>query len=61
MTEDEGILVTDKTDFTILSTLVRNCKSSYSSIGFRGWLNIKEHKGTSQEDDTPRSHRKIHS
>ncbi len=33
MTEDEGILVLDKTDLTILSTLARNCRSSYSSIG----------------------------
>ena len=31
MTEDEEILVLDKTDLTILSTLARNCRSSYSS------------------------------
>jgi DNA-binding Lrp family transcriptional regulator len=33
MTEDEGILVLDKTDLTILSTLARNSRSSYNSIG----------------------------
>ncbi len=33
MPEDEGILVLDKTDLTILSTLARNCRSSYNSIG----------------------------
>jgi len=33
MTGDEGAVVLDKTDLTILSTLARNCRSSYSSIG----------------------------
>lgn len=33
MTEHEGTLVLDKTDLTILSTLARNCRSSYNSIG----------------------------
>jgi len=33
MTEDEGISVLDKTDLTILSTLARNCRSSYNIIG----------------------------
>ncbi len=33
MTKDEGALVLDKTDLTILSTLARNCRSSYNSIG----------------------------
>ena len=33
MTEDEGAIVLDKTDLTILFTLARNCRSSYSSIG----------------------------
>ena len=59
MTENEGILVLDKTDLTILSTLARNCRSSYSSIDSEVRLNIKEYKGTSQEDDTPRGNRKI--
>ena len=33
MTADEGAVVLDKTDLTILSTLARNCRSSYNSIG----------------------------
>jgi DNA-binding Lrp family transcriptional regulator len=33
MSKDEGALVLDKTDLTILSTLARNCRSSYNSIG----------------------------
>src|SRR5918993_5816434 len=33
MTKDEGILVLDKTDLTILSTLAKNCRSSFNSIG----------------------------
>ncbi|MDN5847576.1 MAG: Lrp/AsnC family transcriptional regulator, partial [Candidatus Nitrosocosmicus sp.] len=33
MTEDEGAVVLDKTDLTILSTLAWNCRSSYNSIG----------------------------
>jgi DNA-binding Lrp family transcriptional regulator len=33
MTEDEGAIVLDKTDLTILSTLARNSRSSYNSIG----------------------------
>ena len=33
MTEDEGIIVLDKTDLIILSTLAKNCRSSYNSIG----------------------------
>ena len=33
MTADEGAVVIDKTDLTILSTLARNCRSSYNSIG----------------------------
>ena len=33
MAADEGAVVLDKTDLTILSTLARNCRSSYNSIG----------------------------
>ncbi len=33
MTEDEGAIVLDKTDLTILSTLARNSRSSYNIIG----------------------------
>ncbi len=33
MTEDEGVMVLDKTDLTILSTLARNSRSSYNIIG----------------------------
>ena len=33
MTADEGAVVLDKTDLTILSTLARNCRWSYNSIG----------------------------
>lgn len=33
MTIDEGAIVLDKTDLTILSTLARNSRSSYNSIG----------------------------
>ena len=33
MTADEGVLVLDKTDLTILSALAKNCRSSFSSIG----------------------------
>ena len=44
MTEDEKILVLDKTDLTILSILVRNCRSSYSSIGSEVGLTSKSAK-----------------
>jgi DNA-binding Lrp family transcriptional regulator len=33
MTKDEGAIVLDKTDLTILSTLARNSRSSYNIIG----------------------------
>ena len=44
MTEDEKILVLDKTDLTILSTLARNCRASYSSIGSEVGLTSKSAK-----------------
>ena len=44
MTEDEEILVLDKTDLTILSTLARNCRTSYSSIGSEVGLTSKSVK-----------------
>jgi len=44
MAEDEGILVLDKTDLTILSTLARSCRSSYSSIGSEVGLTSKSVK-----------------
>ena len=44
MTEDEGILVLDKTDFNFLSTLARNCRSSYGSIGSEVGLTSKSVK-----------------
>ncbi|HYO06180.1 MAG TPA: AsnC family protein [Phototrophicaceae bacterium] len=33
MTANEGALLLDKADLTILSALARNCRSSYSGIG----------------------------
>ena len=44
MTKDEGILVLDKTDLTILSTLARNCRSSFNSIGSEVGLTSKSVK-----------------
>ena len=44
MTADEGAVVLDKTDLTILSTLARNCRSSYNSIGSKVDLTSKSVK-----------------
>ena len=44
MTVDEGAVVLDKTDLTILSTLARNCRSSYNSIGLEVDLTSKSVK-----------------
>ena len=44
MTKDEVILVLDKTDLTILSTLAKNCRSSYNSIGSEVGLTSKSVK-----------------
>jgi len=44
MTVNEGILVLDKTDLTILSTLAKNCRSSFSSIGSEVGLTSKSVK-----------------
>ena len=44
MTADEGILVLDKTDLTILSTLPRNCKCSYGSTDSEVGLTSKSIK-----------------
>ena len=44
MTEDEKILILDKTDPTILSILARNCRASYNSIGSEVGLTSKSAK-----------------
>jgi DNA-binding Lrp family transcriptional regulator len=44
MAFDESILVLDKTDLKILSTLAKNCRSSYSSIGSEVGLTSKSVK-----------------
>ena len=44
MTAEEGAVVLDKTDLTILSTLARNCRSSYNSIGSKVDLTSKSVK-----------------
>lgn len=44
MTEDLGLIVLDKTDLTVLSTLARNCRSSYSRIGSEVGLTSKSIK-----------------
>lgn len=44
MTANERILVLDKTDLVILSTLARNSRSSYSSIGMEVGLTSKSVK-----------------
>ena len=44
MTKDGRILVLDKTDLTIVSTLARDCRSSYSSIGSEVSLTSKSVK-----------------
>ena len=44
MTADNEILVLDKTDLSILSTLARNCIFSYSSIGSEVGLTSKSVK-----------------
>ena len=59
MVENEEIIVLDKTDLTILSTLAKNCRTSYSSIGSEVGLTSKSVKAQVQEDVTPWSHRKI--
>ena len=44
MTADEGAVVLDKTDLTILSTLARNSRSSYNIIGSKVDLTSKSVK-----------------
>lgn len=44
MNEDEGTAVLDRTDLTILSTLARDSRSSYNSIGSRADLTSKSVK-----------------
>jgi DNA-binding Lrp family transcriptional regulator len=44
MSKDERILFLDKTDLTILSTLAKNCRTSFSSIGFNVGLTSKSVK-----------------
>lgn len=44
MAFDESILVLDKTDLKILSTLAKNCRSSYNSIGAEVGLTSKSVK-----------------
>ena len=58
MTEDEGILVLDKTDLTILSTLARNSRSSYNIIGSEVDLTSKSVKARVKKM-IHQSHRKI--
>lgn len=42
--EDENILILDKTDLTILSTLAKNCRTSFSNIGLNVDLTSKSVK-----------------
>lgn len=44
MTEDESILFLDKPDLTILSTLAKNCRTSFSNIGLNVDLTSKSVK-----------------
>ncbi len=44
MVENEEIIVLDKSDLTILSTLAKNCRTSYSSIGSEVGLTSKSVK-----------------
>jgi len=44
MTKDERILFLDKTDLVILSTLAKNCRTSFSNIGLNAGLTSKSVK-----------------
>ena len=44
MAADKGVLVLDKTDLTILSTLAKNCRASYSGVGSQVDLTSKSVK-----------------